>query len=318
MHLAMLRYLGRRLFSNLLTVWLISTLTFGMMHSIPGDPFTSEKTLPAAVLSNLKEKYGLNDPLPKQYITYLGNVARWDLGPSFAQKGRTVNEIINQGFPVSAKVGGAAILVALLIGIPLGALAALFRDKWPDHFVTVLTTIGISQPGFIIATLLQYYVAVKLKLLPVALWSDSWKVPGDGWKFAVLPVVALSFFPLAYFARLVRSNMLEVLNQDYMRTARAKGLPRLTVTIKHGLRNALLSVVTVLAPLAAGILTGSLVIERIFAIPGLGREFTTSIFNRDYTVIMGVTVFYAVLIVTFNLAVDVLYTIVDPRIKIAD
>jgi oligopeptide transport system permease protein len=314
----MLRYLGRRLISNLLTVWLIATLTFAMMHSIPGDPFTSEKKLPEAVLLNLREKYGLNDSRAKQYITYLGNVARWDLGPSIAQKGRTVNEIINQGFPVSAKVGGMAILVALLLGIPLGVLAALFRDKWPDHFVTVLTTIGISQPGFIIATLLQYFLAVKLKLLPVALWSDKWMVPGDGWKFAVLPVIALSFFPLAYFARLVRSNMLEVLNQDYMRTARAKGLPRLTVIVKHGVRNALLSVITVLAPLAASILTGSLVIERIFAIPGLGREFTTSIFNRDYTVIMGVTVFYAVLIVMFNLAVDLLYTVVDPRIKIAD
>jgi oligopeptide transport system permease protein len=310
--------LGRRLISNLLTVWLIATLTFAMMHSIPGDPFTSEKKLPEAVLLNLREKYGLNDSRAKQYITYLGNVARWDLGPSIAQKGRTVNEIINQGFPVSAKVGGMAILVALLLGIPLGVLAALFRDKWPDHFVTVLTTIGISQPGFIIATLLQYFLAVKLKLLPVALWSDKWMVPGDGWKFAVLPVIALSFFPLAYFARLVRSNMLEVLNQDYMRTARAKGLPRLTVIVKHGVRNALLSVITVLAPLAASILTGSLVIERIFAIPGLGREFTTSIFNRDYTVIMGVTVFYAVLIVMFNLAVDLLYTVVDPRIKIAD
>lgn len=314
----MLRYLGRRLFSNLITVWLIATLTFIMMHTIPGDPFVSERAIPENVLQNLYQKYRLNEPLPKQYLNYLGNVARWDLGPSFRQKSRTVNEIINDGFPVSAKVGGTAILLALLLGVPLGVLSALYRDKWPDHLVTFVTTIGISQPGFIIATLLQYFIAVKMQILPVALWGAQWKVPGDGWKFMVLPVIALSFFPLAQFARLVRSTFLEVLSQDYMRTARAKGLPRLIVIIKHGLRNSLLSVITVLGPMAAAILTGSLVIERIFAIPGLGKEFTTSIFNRDYTVIMGVTVFYAVLIVTFNLIVDVLYTVVDPRIKIAD
>lgn len=314
----MVRYLGRRLTSGILTIWLIATLTFVMMHAIPGDPFTSEKRLPEHIVFALKEKFHLNDPLYKQYLTYLGNVARWDLGPSIANRTRTVNDIINVGFPVSAKVGGLAILFALVVGIPLGVVAALWRDKWPDHLVTVLTTLGISQPNFIIATVLQFVIAAKLGLLPIALWADKWKVEGDGWKFAVLPVVALSFFPLAYFARLVRSSMLEVLSQDYMRTARAKGLPSFVVVVKHGLRNGLLSVVTVLGPLAAGILTGSLVIERIFSIPGLGREFVTSISNRDYLVIMGVTVFYAVLIVGFTLVVDLLYTVVDPRIKIAD
>jgi oligopeptide transport system permease protein len=314
----MARYLGRRVISGLLTIWIIATLTFAMMHSIPGDPFSSEKKIPEAILYNLKEKYHLNDPLWKQYVIYLGNVARWDLGPSIANQNRTVNDIINQGFPISATIGGWAIIVALVVGVPLGVVAALNRDRWPDHFVTVLTTIGISQPGFIIATLLQFFIAVKLELFPVALWADQWREPGDGWKFAALPVVALSFFPLAYFARLVRSAMLEVLNQDYMRTARAKGLPSLLIIIKHALRNAVLSLITVLGPQAAAILTGSLVIERIFAIPGLGREFVVSIFNRDYMVIMGVTIFYAALIVLFNLAVDIAYTLVDPRIKIAD
>lgn len=314
----MVRYLGRRLTSGILTIWLIATLTFIMMHSIPGDPFTAEKRLPDHIVFALREKYHLNDPIYKQYLTYLGNVARWELGPSIANRTRTVNDIINTGFPVSAKVGGMAILLALVVGIPLGVVAALWRDKWPDHAVTVLTTIGISQPNFIIATVLQFFIANKMGILPIALWADKWKVPGDGWKYAVLPVIALSFFPLAYFARLIRSAMLEVLAQDYMRTARAKGLPGIVVVFKHGLRNGLLSVITVLAPLAAAILTGSLVIERIFNLPGLGREFVTSIFNRDYLVIMGVTVFYATLIVAFNLVVDLLYTVVDPRIKIAD
>lgn len=314
----MVRYVGRRLTSGLLTIWLIATLTFIMMHSIPGDPFTSEKKLPAHIVVALREKFHLNDPLPKQYLNYIGNVLRWDLGPSIANRTRTVNDIINAGFPVSAKVGGMAILLALVVGIPLGALAAFFRDRWPDHLVTVLTTIGISQPGFIIATVLQFFIANKLGLLPIALWNQMWKEPGDGWKFAVLPVVALAFLPLAYFARLVRSSMLEVLSQDYMRTARAKGLPTLVIVVKHGLRNALLPVITVLGPMAAGILTGSLVIERIFNLPGLGREFVTSIFNRDYLVIMGVTLFYAILIVGFSLVVDLLYLVVDPRIKVAE
>ncbi len=307
----MVRFIGRRLISGLLTLWIIATLTFVMMHAIPGDPFTQEKQLPEAVVANLHKRYHLDDPIWKQYIDHLGNVARWDLGPSFRYATRTVNDIINKGFPVSAVLGGAALVVALVAGIPMGIVAALNRNKWPDNLVTAITTLGISQPGFIIGTVLQYFLAVKLKLLPVALWED-------GWRSMVMPVIALSFLPAAFFARLVRSSMLEVISQDYIRTAKAKGLPRLTVILKHALRNAVMPLITVLGPLAAGILTGSLVVERIFAIPGLGGEFVTSIANRDYTVIMGVTVFYAMLIVAFNLIVDLAYVLVDPRIKIAD
>jgi oligopeptide transport system permease protein len=305
------RYIGRRIVSGLLTLWIVMTLTFVMMHAIPGDPFTSEKTLPEAVVKNLKERYHLNDPLWKQYVDYCKNVVTWNLGPSFRYATLTVNQIINKGFPVSAQLGGLAIIFSLLVGVPLGAISAMNRNKWPDHLVTVLTTIGISQPSFIIGTVLQYWLAVKLGILPAALWEG-------GWTHAVMPVIALSFLPAAYFARLVRSSMLEVLGQDFMRTAKAKGLPRMTQITKHALRNALLPLITVLGPMTAGILTGSLVVERIFAIPGLGGDFVTSIFNRDYTVIMGVTIFYAILIVAFNLIVDILYGLVDPRIKIAD
>lgn len=309
----MVRYIARRLLSGALTIWVIATLTFVMMHSIPGDPFTQEKALPEAVLANLKDRYHLNDPIIKQYADHLKNVVTWDLGPSFRYATRTVNDIINQGFPISAQIGGSALLLALCIGVPLGIVSALFRNKWPDHLVTIYTTLGISQPSFIVATVLQYFLAVKLKLLPVALWKD-----GETLRYMAMPVIALSFLPAAFFARLIRSSMLEVINQDYIRTARAKGLPRLTVVIKHSLRNAVLPLITVLGSLAASILTGSLVIEKIFAIPGLGENFVTSISNRDYTVIMGVTVFYAVLIVGLNLLVDVLYVLIDPRIKIAD
>jgi oligopeptide transport system permease protein len=294
-----------------LTLWIVMTLTFVMMKAIPGDPFTSEKNLPEAVLNNLHERYHLNDPLWKQYVNYMKNVVTWQLGPSFRYATRTVNDIIDDGFPISAQLGGMTLGVALLVGVPMGVISALKRNKWPDHVVTFLTTIGISQPNFIIGTVLQYWLAVKLKLLPTALWEG-------GITHAILPVIALSFLPAAFFARLVRSSMLEVINQDFMRTAKAKGLPRTTQLVKHALRNALLPLITVLGPMAAGILTGSMVVERIYAIPGLGGEFVTSIFNRDYTVIMGVTVFYAILIVGFNLVVDILYTLIDPRIKLAD
>jgi oligopeptide transport system permease protein len=287
------------------------TLTFVMMHAVPGDPFTSEKNLPEAVIQNLRARYHLNDPLWKQYVDYAKNVATWELGPSFRYATRSVNQIINKGFPVSAQLGGLALGVALLVGVPMGIVGALNRSKWPDHIVTFLTTIGISQPSFIVGTLLQYLLAVKLKLLPAALWAG-------GPEHKIMPVIALSFLPAAYFASLVRSSMVEVIGQDFMRTAKAKGLPRMVQIVKHALRNAILPLITVLGPMTASVLTGSLVVERIFAIPGLGGEFVTSIFNRDYTVIMGVTIFFAVLIVICNLVVDLLYALVDPRIKIAD
>lgn len=308
----MVRYMAQRVLYGLLTIWIVATLTFVMMHSLPGDPFTSEKALSPAVLANMKAKFGLDKPIMEQYLTHMKNVATWDLGPSFRQTSRSVNEVINNGFPVSAQIGLMALGLALVLGIVAGTIAALYRNSWPDNVVTVLSTLGISQPSFVVATLLQYFLAMKLKLFPVALWN------GGDLAYAILPMLALSFFPFSYFARLVRSSMLEVLSQDYMRTARAKGLAKFVIVAKHGLRNALLSVITVLGPQLAGILTGSLVVEKIFALPGMGGDFVNSIFNRDYTVIMGFTIFYAVLIVGFTLIVDLLYTLIDPRIKLAD
>lgn len=307
----MVRYMAQRVLYGLLTIWIVASLTFVMMHALPGDPFTSEKALPPAVLANMKAKFHLDEPMWKQYAIHMKNVATWDLGPSYRQTTRTVNQVINNGFPVSAQVGLMALGLALVAGIIAGTTAALFRNRWPDNLVTVISTLGISQPSFVVATLLQYFLAMKLGLFPVALW-------GGGIQYAILPMLALSFFPFSYFARLVRSSMLEVLSQDYMRTARAKGLSRLVIVVKHGLRNALLSVITVLGPQLAGILTGSLVVEKIFALPGMGGDFVNSIFNRDYTVIMGFTIFYAVLIVAFTLIVDMAYTFIDPRIKLAD
>jgi oligopeptide transport system permease protein len=286
----------------------VTTATFFLMHSIPGGPFTAEKNLPDSVLKNVNERYHLNDPLWKQYTDYLQNVAKGDFGPSFKYESRTVNDIIAEGFPVSAQLGLTAILIALVLGIPAGVIAALRQNKWPDYLAMFTATIGISVPSFILATLFIYVFSLKLGLFPAAMW--------DGPEYVVLPAIALAAFPTAFIARLMRSSMLEVLGQDFIRTARAKGLPNYIIIYRHALKNALMPVVTYLGPLIAGIVTGSFVVETIFAIPGLGRHFVTSIYNRDYTVILGVTVFYSALLVTLNFLVDLAYTYLDPRIKL--
>ena len=292
----------------LLVLFIITTATFLLMHAIPGGPFTAEKNLPEAVLKNLNERYHLNDPLWKQYVDYLVNVARGDLGPSFKYEARTVNGIIAESFPVSAELGFIAVLIAVLTGIPMGVVAALRQNRWPDYLCMFFATIGISVPGFILATLFIYVFALQFELFPAAMWG--------GPEYAVLPAVALAAFPTAFIARLTRSSMLEVLSQDYIRTARAKGLGPLAVIRRHALKNALIPVVTYLGPLIAAILTGSFVIESIFAIPGLGRHFVTSIYNRDYTVILGITIFYSTLLVFLNFLVDLAYAWLDPRIKL--
>ncbi|MDI6870086.1 MAG: ABC transporter permease [Bacillota bacterium] len=303
----MVRYILRRFISIVLVLWVIATGTFVLMHSIPGGPFTSEKQLPPAVLKNIEEQYHLNDPLWKQYLDYMKNILTWNLGPSFKYEGRTVNDIINDGFPVSAQLGALAIFFALVLGVPLGIAAALHRGKWVDNLVMLLGTIGYSVPSFIMASLLMYVFAYWLRLLPAALWGTPQQ--------AVMPTICLMFLPMAFIARMTRSSMIEVLEQDYIRTARAKGLSERAVLYRHALKNAIMPVVSWVGPLAAALLTGTFVIEHIFAIPGLGRHFTTSIYNRDYTVIMGTTVFYSLWLVLFNFAVDILYGFLDPRIK---
>ncbi len=304
----MLPYLLRRLVSMLLVLFAIVTATFILMHSIPGGPFTTEKNLPEAIQKNMEERYHLNDPLWKQYTDYLANVASGDLGPSFKYENRSVNDMIRESFPVSAELGAIAIFWAICLGIPAGIIAAVYHNRWPDYIAMFLTTIGISVPGFILAALLIFVFALQLNWLPAALW--------EGPSSTVLPALALMGLPTAFIARLTRSGMLEVLGQDYIRTARAKGLSSYTILTRHALKNALIPVVTYLGPLIAGILTGSFVIETIFAIPGLGRHFVTSIYNRDYTVILGVTIFYSALLVTLNLAVDIAYALLDPRIQL--
>ncbi len=304
----MVQYTFNRLLSMLLVLFVITSVTFALMHAVPGGPFTAEKNLPEAVLKNLNERYHLSDPLWKQYGDYLANVARGDLGPSFKYEARTVNDIIAEGFPVSAELGLTAVLIALAGGIPMGAVAALRQNRWPDYLCMFAATIGISVPGFILATLFIYLFALRLELLPAAMW--------EGPEFVILPAAALAAFPMAFIARLTRSSMLEVLGQDYIRTARAKGLSAFSVVTRHALKNAIIPVVTYLGPLLAAILTGSFVIESIFAIPGLGRHFVTSIYNRDYTVILGITIFYSTLLVTLNFLVDLAYAWLDPRIKL--
>jgi oligopeptide transport system permease protein len=303
------KFLANRLVSSLVTLWLIITLTFILMHAIPGGPFTAEKQLPPEIIKNINARYHLDDPLIKQYWDYLKNVVCFDLGPSFKYPGRTVNDIIGDGFPISATLGIVAILVAIGFGIPAGIVSALHQNKWQDSLIMFLAIIGVSAPSFVTATLLQYLFAYKLRWFPPALWGTPSQL--------VLPVIALAAFPMAFVARLTRSSMLEVLSQDYIRTARSKGLNQFRVVWRHVLKNALIPTIAVLGPLTATLLTGTFVIEKIFAIPGLGRHFVTSIYNRDYTIILGVTLFYAAVVLLMSLIVDIIYAIIDPRIKLA-
>ena len=277
------------------------------MHTIPGGPFAREKAIPPEVLKNIEARYHLNDPLWKQYLDYIKNLTRWDLGPSFKYKTTSVNEIIKKSFPVSATLGALAVGIALIVGVLSGVIAALNHNKWQDYLAMVVATIGFAVPSFILAGVLMYVFAYKLRWFPAALWGSPSQM--------VLPALALAGMPTAVVARFMRSNLLEVMQQDYIRTARAKGLSQQVVVYKHALRNASLSIITYLGPLVAGIFTGSFVVESIFAIPGLGQYFVSSITNRDYTVILGVTVFYSIFLITMNLLVDLAYVWVDPRIR---
>ncbi len=301
-------YVVRRVVSMFITLFFVITLTFVMMHSIPGNPFTGEKKLPPAIEKALLEKYNLDKPLSQQYVDYVSGVAKGDFGPSMKYNGRTVNDMIGDGFPISAELGGLAILLIIIVGIPLGVIAALKQGTWIDRTMIFFAIVGVTIPSFVLATLLIYVFGTRLKVLPTSRWVS--------WKSRIMPTIALGVSSIAYVARLTRSSMLEVINQDYIRTARAKGLTETVVVFKHALKNALIPVVTYLGPLTAGILTGSFIIEKIFAVPGMGRMFVESISNRDYTVIMGVTIFYSLILVVFIFIVDLVYGLIDPRIKI--
>jgi oligopeptide transport system permease protein len=302
------RYILKRFRSSILTLFIVVTLTFFLIRAIPGGPFTDEKAIPPEVMEKVLERYHMNDPLYKQYFDYLKNLLKFDLGPSFRYAGRTVNEIIGESFPVSAFIGALAILISLAVGIPIGIISALRRGKWQDNAVMLLATLGVTVPNFVIATFLIYVFALKLGVVTVGLW--------EGVSTSILPAVTLAGYPTAFISRLVRSSMLEVIQQDYIRTARSKGLTERVVIYIHALKNTLIPLLTYLGPLTAGILTGSFVVEQVFGVPGLGTHFVTSIQNRDYTMIIGVTVFYSTFLVIINFLIDICYGFIDPRIKL--
>lgn len=304
----MLKYIVKRIGLAIVTIWAVATITFFLMNMVPGGPFLSEKAISPQATAALEAKYGLDKPLFQQYLTYIGDALHGDFGDSLKQRGRTVMDIIKMKFPVSARVGGISVLVALLIGVPLGCIAALKRGKALDSIISVIATCGIAVPSFVICTLLLYFFGVKLMILPT--------IGLTSWKHYVMPVMALSFYPTAYIMRLMRSSMLDVLGQDYMRTAKAKGVSGFFILFKHALRNAILPVVTYVGPMLAYTVTGSFVVERIFTIPGLGGEFISAINGRDYTLIMGTTIFLATLIIIMNVLVDIVYKLIDPRIKL--
>ena len=304
----MLKYILKRILFAIVTIWAVATLSFFLMNMVPGGPFLSEKAISPQATAALEAKYGLDKPLWQQYLTYMAGASHGDFGDSLKQRGRTVMDIITMKFPVSARVGGVSVLVALLLGVPLGCIAALKRGKFLDNLISVVSTCGIAVPSFVICTLLLYFFGVRLQILPTMGLTS--------WKHYVMPVMALAFYPTAYIMRLMRSSMLDVLGQDYMRTAKAKGLAGGKILFKHALRNAILPVITYVGPLLAYTVTGSFVVEKIFTIPGLGGEFISAINGRDYTLIMGTTIFLATLIILMNVVVDIVYKIVDPRIKL--
>lgn len=304
----MLNYIIKRLIASLITIWVVVTATFFLIRALPGGPFDGEKQMLPQVKANLEAKFGLNKPVSEQYTIYLNNLLHGNLGPSMRYEGRTVNDVIAYSFPASAKLGSVALLFSVLVGTYMGIVAALNQGKWQDRLCMIIATLGVTVPSFVLATFLIYVFALKLGWLPV--------IGFDGPKNYIMPVIALAGYSMSFIARLSRSSVLDVIRQDYIRTAKAKGLSRNVVIYKHALKNALIPVVTYLGPLAAGILTGSFVVETIFGIPGLGREFVQNIANRDYMTIMGVTVFDSAILVALNFLVDLIYPLVDPRIKL--
>ena len=300
-------YILKRLLLAVLTVWLVITITFFVMRLVPGGPFLSEKAISEAATKALEAKYGMDKPLFEQYLTYLKGVLRLDFGPSLKLRGREVISVIGDGMKVSAKLGIIAAVLAAAAGIVLGSVAALRRNKVIDKVIMVFTTACVSMPSFIMGSLLLIVFAISLKLVPAN---------GSTTAGLILPIVTLSLYPMAYITRLTRSSMLDVLGQDYIRTAKAKGVPRKRIIFGHALKNSLIPVITYFGPMLAYIVTGSLVVEQIFAVPGIGRAFVSSITGRDYPLIMGTTIVLATLIVIMNIVSDILYKIVDPRITL--
>lgn len=305
-----LKYILKRIILAIFTVWVVITITFFAMHAIPGGPFLSEKAVSAAAQKAMEEKYGLDKPLFQQYLTYLVDAVHGDFGPSLKQRGREVIDIIMDGMQTSAKLGVMAAVLAAIVGIILGSIAALRRNTVLDRIIMIITTAFVSMPSFIMGSFLVILFVQTLG------WFPANASAGSGASGLVLPVITLMLYPMAYITRLTRSSMLDVLGQDYIRTAKAKGVSKWKIIFGHALKNALIPDITYFGPMLAGIVTGSLVVEQIFAVPGIGRAFVNSITGRDYTLVMGTTIVLSVLIVIMNLISDILYKVVDPRITL--
>ncbi|WP_284638742.1 ABC transporter permease [Paenibacillus silviterrae] len=306
----MLRYVLRRFIYMIITLWLIVTFTFVLMKNLPGDPFGEDsQKLTVEQRTLLYAQYGLDKPIGEQYLQYMGKVMHGDLGVSFAFPTRKVTDIIKQGFPASLELGLWALGISVAIGLILGIIAALNHNKGADIAAMFTAVIGVSIPSFVLGPLLSYFVGVKLGWLPPGMWT--------GPEHRILPAIALSFGTIAILARLMRTSMLDVLNHDYIKTAKAKGLSQRATVVRHTLRNAILPVVTVLGPIFVNLITGTLIVEQIFVVPGLGKHFVTSIYSNDYTMITGLTIFYSFLLVTVLFLTDIIYGLVDPRIRLA-
>ena len=314
----MVKYIFKRIGAGIVSLFVLITITFFLLHIIPGGPFSpaENRNVPPQILEKITEQYGLNDPIPEQYVRYLKNLAQGNLGTSgtFCQgcsgypEGAARPELIAQGFPVSAKVGFWGVLISLAIGVPLGVVAAVKRGKWPDGAAMVFATIGVSVPSFVICVLMMYFFCEKWKIFP------SYGL--TSWKHYILPVFCMAFSQIAYITRLMRSSMLETMRQDYIRTERAKGVPEFTVIGKYAMKNSLLPIITYVGPMVAALLTGTFIIEKMFSVPGLGRYFVTAISDRDYSVTLGLTLFVGALIIVVNIIVDIMYALIDPRVKI--
>lgn len=302
------KYIIKRVAMGVLSIFVVATLTFFLMNLVPGGPFVAEKSISKEAQAALEAKYGLDKPLLERYSTYMTDFVKGDMGLSLRQRGRTVSDIIFSKFPVSARLAGFAVAVAVLVGIPLGCLSAYNRGKFGDNIIIVFATCGIAIPSFISSVVLLYTFGSKLNILPT--------VGLNTMSSYIMPVTALAIYPTAYITRLMRSSLLDVMGQDYIRTAKAKGLSNFKILFKHALRNAVLPVVTYVGPMLASLMTGSFVVEKIFTVPGLGRDFVSAINQRDYTLIMGTTIVLATLIITANVIVDILYKIIDPRINL--
>jgi len=303
------KYLSQRIIYLLITLFLISSFTFFLMKFLPGTPFRNQQKLSPEQIHILNEKYGLNDPVPVQYVKYMGKLAQGDLGISFQFDNQSVTHLILNRMGPSLQLGIQAMILGTLIGIILGMLAAMFQNSWIDYGSTLIAILGVSIPSFVFAAALQYFVGVKLQWLPVASW--------DGFSSTILPTIALAIGPVATAARFIRTELVDVLSSDYIVLAKAKGNSYRDIAFKHALRNALIPLITVLGPTTAAILTGSMVIEQIFSIPGIGEQFVKSIQMNDYPIIMGTTIFYSFVLVVCTLIVDILYGIIDPRIRLA-